>query len=70
VKIGLEIRVPEDDTFQVDTLFNIPTSALDGLELGRVVGVWVDPREPDNPDKNAKDIQQGYSKAVSLLFEK
>ena len=51
VQIGLEISVPGLDTYEVDKTFTIPTHALDKLEIGKVVAVWVDPKNPRNLDK-------------------
>jgi hypothetical protein len=33
------------DTYQVDKVFTIPTHALDRLEEGKIVAIWVDPKE-------------------------
>jgi hypothetical protein len=51
VPIGLEIRVPGIEPYEVDKVFSFPTYALDKLEEGRVVAVWVDPEQPRNLDK-------------------
>lgn len=51
VTIGLEIRVPGIETYQVDKLFTFPTHALGLLDVGKVVAVWGDPKEPRNLDK-------------------
>jgi hypothetical protein len=51
VSIGLEIRVPGLDIYEVDKVFTIPSSAVRELYVGKVVAVWVDPKEPRNLDK-------------------
>jgi hypothetical protein len=56
VPIGLEIRVMGIETYKVDKTFTIPTHALERLELGKTVPVWVDPKEPRNLDKIVIDI--------------
>ena len=57
VPVGLEIRVPGLETYQMDKTFRFPTHALDKLEVGKVVAVWVDPKDPRNHDKIVIDIQ-------------
>jgi len=57
VNIGLEIRVPGIETYEVDKVFSIPTQALDLLEVNKVVPTWVDPKEPRNLDKIVIDIR-------------
>jgi len=57
VSIGLEIRVPGIETYEVDKTFTIPTHALERLELGKVVTVWVDSKEPRILDKIVIDIK-------------
>lgn len=59
VPIVLEIRVPGLDTCKVDKTFTIPTHALDLLEEGKVIPVWVDPQNPRDLDKIVMDLQQG-----------
>ena len=49
--IGLEIRVPGIETYEIDKDFNIPTSHIRLLEIGKIVPVWIDPQNPRNPDK-------------------
>ena len=56
VPIGLEIRVPGMEPYQVDKVFTIPSSAVRELQVGKVVPVWVDPKEPHNLDKIVIDI--------------
>jgi hypothetical protein len=51
VEIGLEIRVPGIETYEVDKTFTIPRSGQELLEKGQVVTVWVDPNEPRNLDR-------------------
>jgi hypothetical protein len=51
VSIGLEIRVIGIETYEVDKVFTFPTHALNKLEEGKVVAMWVDPKEPRNLDK-------------------
>ena len=51
VPIGLEIRVIGLETYEVDKVFTIPSSAVRELQVGKVVPVWVDPKEPRNLDK-------------------
>jgi hypothetical protein len=57
VPIGLQIRVPGIEIYEVDKVFTFPTHALDKLEVGKVVAVWVDPKEPRNLDKIVIDIK-------------
>lgn len=57
VPIGLEIRVLGLETYQVDKVFTFPTHTLDKLEVGKVVAVWVDPKDPSNHDKIVIDIK-------------
>ena len=57
VTIGLEIRVPGIETYEVDKRFTFPTHALGLLEVGKVVAVWVDPKAPRNLDKIVIDVQ-------------
>jgi len=57
VKIGLEIRVPGLETYEVDKTFTIPTGAVRMLEEGKVVPVWVDPNNPRNLDKIVIEIK-------------
>jgi hypothetical protein len=51
VSIGLEIRVMGLDSYEVDKVFTIPSSSVSELHVGKVVPVWVDPKEPRNLDK-------------------
>lgn len=51
ITIGLEIDVPGIDIYQVDKLFTFPTGWLGALEVGKVVDVWVDPKNPRDLDK-------------------
>jgi hypothetical protein len=51
VPIGLEIRVLGIEPYEVDKVFTFPTHALDKLEVGKVVPVWVDPKSPRDLDK-------------------
>jgi hypothetical protein len=51
VPIGLQIRVLGIEPYEVDKVFTVPTHALGSLEVGKVVAVWVDPKEPRNLDK-------------------
>jgi hypothetical protein len=51
VPVGLEIRVIGLETYEVDKVFTIPSSAVRQLHVGKVVPVWVDPRQPRNLDK-------------------
>ena len=51
VTIRLEIDVPGIDIYQVDKLFTFPTGWLSTLEVGKVVDVWVDPKNPRDLDK-------------------
>ena len=58
VPIGLEIRVPGLETYKVDKTFTIPTHALDLLEEGTVVPVWVDSNNPRDLDKIVIDLKR------------
>ena len=51
VTIGLEIRVPGVETYEIDKYFMLPTSSLRDLKIGKIVPVWIDPDNPRNPDK-------------------
>lgn len=55
--IALEIRVPGIETYEVEKAFLIPTGGVGLLEEGKIVPVWVDPKEPRNLDKIVIDIQ-------------
>ena len=57
VPIGLEIRVMGIDAYEVDKVFTIPSHVLDRLVKGKVVAIWVDPKEPENLDKIVIDIK-------------
>jgi hypothetical protein len=57
VPIGLEIRVLGMDPYEVDKVFTFPTHALRLLEEGKVLAVWVDPKEPRNLDKIVIDVK-------------
>jgi hypothetical protein len=57
VPIGLEIRIPGMDPYEVDKVFTFPTHALGLLEEGKVVAVWVDPKQPRNLDKIVIDVK-------------
>lgn len=56
IPISLEIRVPGIEAYQVDKVFTIPLSAVEEMQVGRVVPVWVDPQEPRNLDKIVIDL--------------
>ena len=51
VEIGLEIRVPGVETYEIDKVFTIPSGFERHLALGKIVPVWIDPNNPHNPDK-------------------
>lgn len=51
VRIGLEIRVPGEEPYEVDKVFTIPSGAVRLLVVGKVVPVWIDPQAPLNLDK-------------------
>jgi hypothetical protein len=57
VQIGLEIRVPGIDAYEVDKIFTIPSHVLDRLVKGKFVEVWADPKAPRNLDKIVIDIK-------------
>ena len=57
VLIGLEIRVPGIGPYEVDKTFTLPTHALGLFEVGKLVAVWVDPKEPRNLDKIVIDVK-------------
>ena len=57
VQVGLEIEVPGLPTYEVDKVFSIPSRTLDRLVKGKVVPVWVDPKEPRNPHKIVIDLK-------------
>lgn len=56
VPISLEIRVPGMEPYQVDKVFTIPSSAVEELQVGKIIPVWVDPQEPRNLDKIVIDL--------------
>jgi hypothetical protein len=58
VNIGLEIRVPGIEPYEVDKVFSVPTQGLYLLKKGKVVDVWVDPNEPRDLDKIVIDIKE------------
>jgi hypothetical protein len=51
VPIGLEIRVLGIEPYEVDKVFTFPTHALSKLEIGKIVAVWVDTKNPRDLDK-------------------
>jgi len=51
VKMGLAIRVPGIEPYEIDKVFPVPTQALYLLKTGRLVDVWVDPDEPRDLDR-------------------
>lgn len=51
IEIGLEIRVPGFETFEIDKVFTIPTSFVSYLEIRKKMPVWIDPQAPRNPEK-------------------
>jgi len=57
VPIGLEIHVLGIDPYEVDKTFTFPSHVLDKLKTGKVVTVWVDPKNPRNLDKIVIDIK-------------
>jgi hypothetical protein len=57
VPVGLQIRIPGMEPYEVDKVFTFPTPALGALEVGKVVAVWVDPQEPRNLDKIVIHVQ-------------
>jgi hypothetical protein len=57
VPIGLEIRVPGIETYEVDKVFTFPTHALGTLEVGKVVAIWIDPNAPRNLAKIVIDVK-------------
>lgn len=58
VNIGLEIRVPGIEPYEIDKVFSVPTQALYLLKKDKVVPVWVDPNEPLDLDKIVIDIKE------------
>ena len=56
VPIVVEIRVPGIEPYQVDKVFTLSSSAVEELEVGNVVSVWVDPKEPRTVDKIVIDL--------------
>jgi hypothetical protein len=56
VPISLEIRVSGMEPYQVDKVFTIPSSAVEELQVGKIIPVWVDPQEPRNLDKIVIDL--------------
>jgi len=57
VPIGLEIRVLGIEPYEVDKVFTFPTHALGKLEVGKVVPVWVDPKNSRDLDKIVIDVK-------------
>jgi hypothetical protein len=58
VNMGLEIRVPGIEPYEIDKVFSVPTQALYLLRKDKVVDVWVDPNEPRDLDKIVIDIKE------------
>ncbi len=58
VNIGLEIRVPGIEPYEIDKIFSVPTQSLYLLEKGKILPVWVDPNEPRDLDKIVIDIRE------------
>ena len=56
VPIKLEIHVAGFEPYEVDKTFTIPTHALDRLEEGKIVPVWIDPKNPRDLDKIVIDL--------------
>ena len=57
VPIRLEIRVVGLVPYEVEKTFSIPSHALDLLEQGKVVPVWVDPKNPRDLDQIVIDLR-------------
>jgi len=57
VPLRLEIRGVGLDPYEVEKTFTIPTHALDLLVEGKVVPVWVDPKNPRDVDKIVIDLE-------------
>jgi hypothetical protein len=51
VRIGLEVRIPGYQPYQVMKTMTIPMIRLSQVQVGSVVNVMADPTEPANPDK-------------------
>ncbi|HSL30287.1 MAG TPA: hypothetical protein VK900_13895 [Anaerolineales bacterium] len=56
IPVGLEVRVPGIEPYQVDKVFTLPASVVEHLATGKIVSVWVDPKEPRNIDKIVIDL--------------
>jgi len=51
VRIGLEIRVPGYQPYRITKTMTLPMIRMSQVQVGSVVNVIADPREPQNPDK-------------------
>lgn len=54
--IRLAINVSGIEPYEVNKVFTVPSHAIDLLVKGKVVAVWVDPKEPGNLDKIVIDL--------------
>lgn len=51
VRIGLEVRVPGYQPYRLVKTMTLPMIRMSQVQVGSVVNVIADPREPQNPDK-------------------
>jgi hypothetical protein len=51
VRIGLEIRIPGNQPYQLTKTMTLPMIRMSQVQVGSVVNVIADPAEPENPDK-------------------
>jgi hypothetical protein len=49
--------MPGLETYQIEKTFTFPIHALSLVEVGKVVAVWVDPKDPRNHEKIVIDIK-------------
>ena len=51
VNVLLEVRIPEYPPYQVQKTITVPRVRISQIQVGSVIAVLADPREPANPDK-------------------
>ena len=51
VSVGLEIRVPGVEPYEIDKVFTIPSGFVRELQVGKIVPVWIDPNNPRNTER-------------------
>jgi hypothetical protein len=51
VRIDLEVRIPGYQPYRVKKTMTLPMIRMSQVQVGSVVNIIADPREPQNPDK-------------------